>query len=97
VKAVEEEMNRQRYMVWLTLSAPDEDELAISDAKMKVQDLHACLRGAEKGHDLYEIVICSDEWSVRLTPHENSFAFTPGLHEQLSKIVGNENIQTHPL
>ncbi|EFH85680.1 DNA polymerase III subunit alpha [Ktedonobacter racemifer] len=96
LQAVEKEMNRQRHLIWFTLHSWGGDEIAISDAKIKVQDLHACLRRAEKGHDLYEIEVCNGEWCARLTPHENTIDFTPLLHQQVAKILGEENIKIQP-
>jgi DNA polymerase-3 subunit alpha len=98
VQSVEAEMNRQRHMVWFTLHACDsESDVSRSDAILKVQDLYACLNQAQKGHDCYEIRVCSDEWVVRLTPLENIFDFTPALRQKLVHIVGEENIQVQPL
>jgi DNA polymerase-3 subunit alpha len=99
IRSVEEEMNRQRQMVWFTLHSCREknNEIALSDAIMKVQELHACLRDVEKGYDCYEILVCDEEWIARLTPLENSFAFTPPLRQKLVKILGEENIQVQPL
>lgn len=98
IRSVEEEMNRQRNMVWLTVyTCSDEDELGVSNAKLKVHDLHTCLSHAEKGHDCYEILVCSDEWTARLTPLENAFSFTPALRQKLAAIVGEENMQIQPL
>jgi DNA-directed DNA polymerase III (polc) len=97
IHAVEEEMNRQRSLVWLTIHVAGDNDIAASDATMKVQELHSCLKHADKGQDRYEIVICHAEWSTLLTPRENSVALTPHLRQQLVTILGAENIQTHPL
>ncbi|GHO61221.1 hypothetical protein KSC_001130 [Ktedonobacter sp. SOSP1-52] len=97
LQAVEKEMNRQRHLIWFTLHSWGGDEVAISDAKIKVQDLHACLRRADRGHDLYEIEVCNGEWCARLTPHENTIDFTPQIHQQVANILGEENITVQPM
>lgn len=98
IQSVEEEVNRQRQMVWLTLSScRDDNEVTISNAIMKVQELYACLSHVERGHDCYEILVCDQEWTTRLTPLENTFAFTPLVRQRLVEILGAENIQVQPL
>jgi DNA polymerase-3 subunit alpha len=97
VKAVEEEMNRQRQMVWFTLhSYEGDDDLVLSNAKLKVLDLYDCLSRAEKGHDMFEIEVANGEWVARLTPLTNTFAFTPILRQQVAQILGAENITVQP-
>nr|BBH85446.1 DNA-directed DNA polymerase [Thermosporothrix sp. COM3] len=98
VQAVETEMNRQRSLVWFTLhSCPESDSVALSNTLSQVQDLHTCLHNAEKGYDCYEIQVISTEWSVRLTPPDNTFHFTDELRQRLAAIVGEENIYVQPL
>ncbi|HCI81855.1 MAG TPA: DNA polymerase III subunit alpha, partial [Ktedonobacter sp.] len=56
VKAVEEEMNRKQYLVWLTLQLSGNDEVAVSNDTMKVQDLYRYIH-ERPGRDHYEILV----------------------------------------
>jgi DNA polymerase-3 subunit alpha len=98
IQSVEEEMDRQRRLVWLTVDVPvEDDQRAVSDAKMKVSDLYTCLRKhGEKGHDSFEILVRHDDWLAHIAVPENTFAFTPALRQKLVGILGEKNIEVQP-
>ena len=96
VKAVEEEMNRKRYQVWLRLERSGEDEISVSNDVMKVQEVYRYL--AERpGRDHYEIVIANGEWEVRLTPNNNTMHYTPELCAKLESVLGFGMIKVQEL
>ncbi|HKV01547.1 MAG TPA: DNA polymerase III subunit alpha, partial [Ktedonobacteraceae bacterium] len=53
--AVEEEMNRKQYQVWITLELSGSDEKSVSDDKMRVLDIYNCIRD-RPGRDHYDIL-----------------------------------------
>jgi len=44
VEGIHEEMNRKQYHVWLTIHVSGEDERALSDDKVRIQDVYNCVR-----------------------------------------------------
>src|SRR6266705_80279 len=92
VKAFEEEMNRQRYLIWLTLHLSGSDEKSISDDIMKVQDIYRYIR-ERPGRDRYEILVANGEWQVRLTPNDNTMYYSPELHARLEGVLGKGMIE----
>ena len=91
LKAVEEEMNRKHYLVWLTIKLSGTSELAVSDDIMKVQDVYRFIQ-ERPGRDRYEIVVENGEWSVRLTPHDNTMFYSEELHARLEELLGKGTI-----
>jgi DNA polymerase-3 subunit alpha len=87
LKAVEEEMNRKHYLVWLTIKLSGTSELAVSDDIMKVQDVYRFIQ-ERPGRDRYEIVVENGEWSVRLTPRDNTMFYSEELHSRLEELLG---------
>src|SRR5229473_750975 len=92
VKAFEEEMNRKRYLIWLTLHLSGSDEKSISDDIMKVQDIYRYIR-ERPGRDRYEILVANGEWQVRLTPNDNTMYYSPELHARLEEVLGKGMIE----
>ena len=92
VKAFEEEMNRKRYLIWLTLHLSGSDEKSISDDIMKVQDIYRYIR-ERPGRDRYEILVANGEWQVRLTPNDNTMYYSPELHARLEGVLGKGMIE----
>src|SRR6266702_3272270 len=92
VKAFEEEMNRKRYLIWLTLHLSGRDEKSISDDIMKVQDIYRYIR-ERPGRDRYEILVANGEWQVRLTPNDNTMYYSPELHARLEGVLGKGMIE----
>jgi DNA polymerase-3 subunit alpha len=92
VKAFEEEMNRKRYLIWLTLQLSGSDEKSISDDIMKVQDIYRYIR-ERPGRDRYEILVANGEWQVRLTPNDNTMYYSPELHARLEGVLGKGMIE----
>lgn len=92
VRAVEEEMNRKQYHVWLTIHVSGEDELAISDDKMRIQDVYNCVRD-RAGRDIYDILVVNGEWQVLLTPRDNTMHYDPEVHERLEAILGKGAVE----
>jgi DNA polymerase-3 subunit alpha len=87
VKAVEEEMNRKRYQIWLRIERSGDDDLSISDDVMKVQEVYRHLT-ERPGRDHYEIVIANGEWEARLTPSNNTMHYTSELCAKLEDVLG---------
>ena len=92
VKAVEEEMNRKQYLVWLTLQLSGNDDISISNDTMKVQDLYRYIH-EKPGRDHYEILVANGEWQVRLTPEDNTMLFDDSLRVKLEDLLGTGAIE----
>ncbi len=92
LKAVEEEMNRKHYQVWLKIMLSGSDEIAVSNDIMKVQDIYRCIQ-ERPGRDHYEILVENDEWRVRLTPGDNTMYYSKELHEKLEKLLGKGMVE----
>ncbi len=87
VKAVEEEMNRKQYIVWLTVQLSGTDELAVSNDKIKVQNIYRYIQ-ERPGRDHYEILLANGEWQVRLAPHDDTMQYSQELHAKLVEELG---------
>ncbi len=96
LKAVEEEMNRKHYQVWLTIKLSGTGEIAISNDIMKVQDVYRLIQ-ERPGRDRYEIVVENGEWSVRLTPSDNTMFYSEELHAQLEEMLGKGTISVQEI
>ncbi len=81
-KGLEEELNRKQHDIWITVKLSGNDERAISDDKMRVQDIYNCLR-ARPGRDHYYLIIENGEWAAHLTPSDNTMSYTPEVREEL--------------
>jgi len=92
LKAVEEEMNRKQYHVWLTIHVSGEDERAVSDDKVRIQDVYNCIRD-RAGRDLYDILVVNGEWQALLTPKDNTMHYSPEVHERLEGILGKGAVE----
>src|SRR6266487_6549834 len=92
LKAFEEEMNRKRYLIWLTLRLSGSNEKSISDDIIKVQDIYRYIR-ERPGRDRYEILVANGEWQVRLTPNDNTMYYSPDLHAKLEAVLGKGMIE----
>jgi len=92
MKAVEQEMNRKQYQLWLTLKLSGEGDVAISNDIMKVQDMHRCLRECP-GRDHYEILVDTGECKLRMTPGDDTTHYTPTLHARLEEILGKGRVE----
>ncbi|MBV9689350.1 MAG: DNA polymerase III subunit alpha [Ktedonobacteraceae bacterium] len=87
IKAIEEEMNRKQYHVWLTLQQSGTDEISISNDIMKVQDIYRYVQ-ERPGRDHYGIVVANGEWRARLMPSDNTMHYSPELHQKLEGLLG---------
>ena len=87
VKAVEEEMNRKQYQVYLTVHLSGTDELAVSDDILRVQEIYRYIQ-QRPGRDHFEILVANSEWQVRLMPGDNTIDYGPELHARLEEILG---------
>ncbi len=92
LKAVEEEMNRKRYQLWIKLQVSGNDEISVSNDIMKVQDVYRYL-SERPGHDHYEIVVSNGEWQIRLAPDNNTMQYTPELHSKLETLLGSGAVE----
>ena len=92
VKAVEEEMNRKHYQLWVTLQLSGSDEISVSNDIMKVQDVYRHL-SERPGRDHYEIVVSNGEWQTRLAPGDNTMQYSPELYERLVGLLGPNAVE----
>src|SRR5947199_4826473 len=93
LNAVEEEMNRKQYQVWITLQLSGSDEKSISNDKMRVMDIYNCIRD-QPGRDHYEILVANGEWQALLTPKDNTMHYSDTLHQKLEAVLqGLGNIE----
>lgn len=83
---LEEEMNRKHYEVWITLRLSGDSERAVSDDKMRVQELYACIR-ERPGRDHYYLCIEHEDWQAHLTPSDNTLAYSAETHVLLMQIL----------
>ncbi len=87
MNAVEEEMNRKRYQIWLKLQLSGTDERSVSNDKIKVQEIyHHILE--HPGRDHYEILVSNGEWETLLTSKDNTMYYCPELHGKLEEVLG---------
>ncbi len=91
-----EEMDRRPHHVWLTIQLTGEDQRAIEDDMIKVQDVYNCLHN-KPGRDHYELLVMNGEWQVLLTPHDNNIHYTPDLYNQLISVIGKDCIEVKVL
>jgi DNA polymerase-3 subunit alpha len=92
VKAIEEEMNRKQYLVWLTVHISGTDEVSVSDDVLKVQEIYRRIQ-ERPGRDHFEILVANGEWQARLTPGNNTFNYGPELHKTLEEILGTGMVE----
>ncbi len=92
LKAVDEEMDRKQYQVWITVQLTGSDDRAVSDDKIRVQDVYNCLRD-RAGRDHYEILVANGEWQVLLTPGDNTMYYSKEVHERLETILGKGAVE----
>ena len=86
LNAVEEEMNRKQYQIWITLQLSGFDEKSISNDKMRVMDIYNCIRD-QPGRDHYEILVANGEWQALLTPKNNTMHYSDTLHQKLEEVL----------
>jgi DNA polymerase-3 subunit alpha len=84
--AVEEEMNRKQYQIWITLQLSGSDEKAISNDRIRVMDIFNCIRD-QPGRDHYEILVANGEWQALLTPKDNTMHYSDTLHQKLEEAL----------
>ncbi len=94
--AVEEEMNRKRYQIWLKIRLSGNDEIAVSNDMMKLQDVYRCLQ-EQPGRDHYEILVENAEWTVRLTPGDDTMYYSEDVCKKLKEILGAEMVEVYEL
>jgi DNA polymerase-3 subunit alpha len=87
LQAVEEEMNRKRYHLWLHLKLSGDDELSVSNDLIMVQNLKHCIQ-QHPGRDHYDIIVSNHEWQALLTPGSNTLGYTQALFTSLEEILG---------
>jgi DNA polymerase III subunit alpha len=91
--AVEEEMNRKQYQIWITLQLSGSDEKSISNDRIRVMDIYNCIRD-QPGRDHYEILVANGEWQALLTPKDNTMSYSDTLHQKLEEALqGLGNIE----
>jgi DNA polymerase-3 subunit alpha len=88
----EEEIDRKQYHLWLTIQLSGEDELSISNDKIRVMDVYNSIRD-KPGRDRYDLLVVNHEWQVVLTPADNTLHYCPELHERLASILGPQAIE----
>ncbi len=87
LKSAEEEMNRKRHLVQLKFHVSGDDEKSVSDDIIKLQDIYRYIQ-EKPGRDHYEVFVENGEWSVRLTPGDNTMHYCPELHAKLERVLG---------
>ena len=85
-EGLDEEMNRKQYDVWVTLKLSGNDDLAVSNDKMRVDSIYTCMRNAP-GRDHYYLLVENGEWKAHLTPSNNTTHYTPEMRERLVSIL----------
>jgi DNA polymerase-3 subunit alpha len=85
-EGLDEEMNRKQYDVWVTLKLSGTDELAVSNDKMRVQNIYNCIRHTP-GRDHYYLLVENGEWTAHLTPSNNTTCYSPQMREELIDIL----------
>jgi len=96
LKAVEEEMNRKQYQVWLTLQLSGNDEVSVSNDMMKVQDIYRHIQ-ERPGRDYYEVFVANGEWKVRLVPGNNTMHYDEALRNKLEAVLGKGAVEVQIL
>jgi DNA polymerase III subunit alpha len=86
LNAIEEEINRKQYQIWITLQLSGSDEKSISNDKMRVMDIYNCIRD-QPGRDHYEILVANGEWQALLTPKDNTMHYSDTLHQKLEEVL----------
>ncbi len=92
LNSADEEMNRKRYQVWLTLDRSGNDELSVSNDMLKVQDMYRYLQ-ERPGRDHYEVLLTGDGWHLRLSPGDNTMHYTSELHNRLETLLGRGKVE----
>ncbi len=95
-KAVEEEMNRKEYHVWITVNLSGTDERAVTDDKIRVQNVYNYIRN-RPGRDHYDILVVNGEWQVLLTPSDNTMHYSPEAHQKLEEELGRGAVEVKVL
>jgi DNA polymerase III subunit alpha len=91
--AIEEEMNRKQYQIWITLQLSGSDEKSISNDRIRVMDIYNCIRD-QPGRDHYEILVANGEWQALLTPKDNTMHYSDSLHQKLEEVLqGQGNVE----
>ena len=100
LQAVEEEMDRKQYQVWITLHRSGDDERSVSDDIIRLQDVYNCLRAVggqgepnRTGRDHYDILVVNGEWQVLLTPSDNTMHYSKEVHEKLEVLLGKGAVE----
>ncbi len=84
--AIEEEMNRKHYQIWITLQLSGSDEKSISNDRIRVMDIYNCIRD-QPGRDHYEVLVANGEWQALLTPKDNTMHYSDSLHQKLEEAL----------
>ncbi len=84
--AIEEEMNRKQYQIWITLQISGSDDKSISNDRIRVMDIYNCIRD-QPGRDHYEILVANGEWQALLTPKDNTMHYSDTLHQRLEEAL----------
>ncbi|GHO53282.1 DNA polymerase III subunit alpha [Ktedonobacter robiniae] len=93
VLEVEEvEAPRKPYQVWLTIQISGNDQQAIENDMLKVQDIYRFIQ-ERPGRDHYEILVSNGEWQVRLTPGDNTMHYSEELHHKLEDVLGEGAVE----
>ncbi len=86
-----EQQQPERHL-WLTIQIPDDSTDAIKEGLRKVQSIYSCL-SEQEGRDHYGILVKNGEWSVLLTPNQNTLRYSEELEARLKQILGEQGVQ----
>jgi DNA polymerase-3 subunit alpha len=96
LEAIEEEMNRKRYQIWLRVQISGNDDISVSNDIMKIQNIKRFI-SERPGRDHYEIVVANREWEVRLAPQDDTIHYTEELRAKLEGELGPGMVQVQEM
>jgi DNA polymerase-3 subunit alpha len=89
--AVDEEINRKKYQVSITVQLTGSDEKSISDDTIRIYDLYNCIR-EKPGRDRYNIRVSNGEWEVLLQPDNDTMHYSPETRTKLEQVLAGKGM-----
>jgi DNA polymerase-3 subunit alpha len=84
----EEEMNRPKYLLRITVRRTGNDTVDT----INVQDAYRAIE-RYSGGDQYELIVRNGSWQARLVPEDNHVGYCAELHAALEKALGPGSVQ----
>ncbi|HLW03896.1 MAG TPA: DNA polymerase III subunit alpha [Ktedonobacterales bacterium] len=88
----EEEMNRPKYLLRITVSRTGNDTVDT----IHVQDAYRAIE-RYSGGDQYEVIVRNGSWLARLVPEDNHVGYCAELHQKLEEALGPGSVQVSAL